>query len=214
MEIPFTIHFRNLPISLEISTINGFQNSLSQSITFLLVPVTCFCLFYPSSSIFSSPRDFPWSFMGTIWSSGSRNLSVSTFLHSLPHGFFHGSLSFGQGLPLPEYRSILLNSHFALTPEGDRHLDTFRLWESLSCGCIPLICDMDDSARHLLPGFPYTRYFQLGKILVQTSLILYGRVLSCTLPMNMSLHGGLLILIPSNSVFASLLSDRCNPLVQ
>ena len=106
--------YDSLPQSTHI-----FRNFYHQRFSKLPLPINNFPigprdLFLPllssSSSIFSSPRDFPWSFMGTIWSSGSRNLSVSTFLHSLPHGFFHGSLSFGQGLPLPEYRSILLNS--------------------------------------------------------------------------------------------------------
>jgi hypothetical protein len=89
--------------------------------------------------------------MGTIWSSGSRQFAVSTFLRSLPNGYYFGGNHFGQGLPLPQYRNILLNSVFALAPEGDRHLDTFRLWESLSCGCIPLVVDSCHIANILLP---------------------------------------------------------------
>ena len=53
--------------------------------------------------------------------------------------------------PLTQYRSIQLDSSFSLT-EGDRHLDTFRLWESLSCGCIPLVNDHLNSASLLLPN--------------------------------------------------------------
>ena len=55
----------------------------------------------------------------------------------------------------PIYRKHLLSSCFALAPEGDRHLDTFRLWESLACGCIPLIVDHNETANHLLDGFPF-----------------------------------------------------------
>ena len=48
-----------------------------------------------------------------------------------------------------------MQSVFALAPEGDRHLDTFRLWESLCCGCIPLVVDHDSSAEALLgPASP------------------------------------------------------------
>ena len=43
-----------------------------------------------------------------------------------------------------------MQSVFALAPEGDRHLDTFRLWESLCCGCIPLVVDHAATADILL----------------------------------------------------------------
>ena len=98
----------------------------------------------------SSKRPFPWAFMGTLWASGSRTVAVSHFLRSLPQGFFYGGKSFGMGLPLLQYRYRLMQSVFALAPEGDRHLDTFRLWESLCCGCIPLVVDHDSSAEALL----------------------------------------------------------------
>ena len=99
----------------------------------------------------SSQREFPWAFLGTLWPSGSRTLAVSHFLRLLPKGYYFGGQSFGSGLPLDQYRHYLLNSVFALSPEGDRHLDTFRLWESLSCGCIPLVVDFKEQARSLLP---------------------------------------------------------------
>ena len=89
--------------------------------------------------------------MGTLWPSGSRKLAVSLFLRALPLGFYYGGRSFGSGLPLASYKSILHDSIFALAPEGDRHLDTFRLWESLSCGCIPLLQDYNNLAKFLLP---------------------------------------------------------------
>lgn len=100
----------------------------------------------------SSKRSYPWSFMGTLWPSGSRMLATSLFLTTFPSGYHYGGKSFGQGLSLPDYRSILTNSSFALSPEGDRHLDTFRLWESLSCGSIPLVVDFNNSAHALLPA--------------------------------------------------------------
>jgi len=98
----------------------------------------------------ASQRTFPWAFMGTLWPSSSRRLAVSLFLRTLPHGIYFGGKYFGQGLPLEEYRSNLLRSVFALAPEGDRHLDTFRLWESLCCGTIPLLVNHCDKADHLL----------------------------------------------------------------
>jgi hypothetical protein len=100
----------------------------------------------------ASQRAAPWAFMGTLWPSGSRRWAVSLFLSHLPAGHFYGGQHFGQGLPLERYRANLLSSVFALAPEGDRHLDTFRLWESLCCGCIPLLVDHRNTAQWLLPA--------------------------------------------------------------
>ena len=98
----------------------------------------------------ASQRQAPWAFMGTLWPSGSRRLAVSLFLAHLPAGHYFGGQHFGQGLPLDHYAANLRNSVFALAPEGDRHLDTFRLWESLCCGCIPLVVEHNATADRLL----------------------------------------------------------------
>lgn len=95
-------------------------------------------------------RHYPWAFMGTIWGSGSRRLATSLFMRAIPQGFFHGGTQFGVGLPLADYQAVLANSVFALCPEGDRHLDTFRLYESLQMGCIPLVVDVRAEALPLL----------------------------------------------------------------
>ena len=98
----------------------------------------------------ASQRQAPWAFMGTLWPSGSRRLAVSLFLAHLPAGHYFGGQRFGQGLPLECYAANLRDSVFALAPEGDRHLDTFRLWESLCCGCIPLLVEHNATADRLL----------------------------------------------------------------
>lgn len=98
----------------------------------------------------ASRRCFPWAFMGTLWTSGSRTLAASLFMKTIPQGFFFGGTRFGCGLPLPVYRQNLLDSAFALCPEGDRHLDTFRLYESLQAGCIPVLVDQRTMAAGLL----------------------------------------------------------------
>ena len=105
--------------------------------------------------LLASGRSYPWAFMGTLWASGSRTEAVSVFLRALPAGMFFGGRHFGLGLPLAAYRAHLLNSVFALCPEGDRHLDTFRLYESLQLGCIPLLVERQGMAAPLLgPNHP------------------------------------------------------------
>ena len=54
---------------------------------------------------------------------------------------FFGGTSFSQGFLYLNIVGYFLNSHFAIAPEGDRHLDTFRLWEAFTCGCIPVVVD-------------------------------------------------------------------------
>ena len=103
-----------------------------------------------SSRFLASQRLYPWAFMGTLWSSGSRTLAASTFLRALPKGFFYGGKKFGQGLSIDSYSKVMLQSCFALCPEGDRHLDTFRLHESLQAGCIPVLVDQRNMASQLL----------------------------------------------------------------
>ena len=98
----------------------------------------------------ASTRPLPWAFMGTLWASGSRFEATALFLHALPQGYFFGGRRFGQGLPITDYRDVLAQSVFALCPEGDRHLDTFRLYESLQMGCLPLIVDRAEQASALL----------------------------------------------------------------
>jgi hypothetical protein len=118
----------------------------------------------------ASRRLFPWAFMGTLWASGSRTLAASLFLRSLPNGFFFGGKRFGQGLPLPHYRKQLMQSAFALCPEGDRHLDTFRLYESLQAGCIPVVVDQRSMALPMLgstPPFPVWSSWQEALVWVQ-----------------------------------------------
>ena len=109
----------------------------------------------PQPFVPASSRHFPWAFMGTIWRSGQRLLATSLFLSALPQGLFFGGRHFGQGVPLLQYKQGLLDSVFALCPEGDRHFDTFRLFESLQMGCLPMVVERHGQARQVLgPHFP------------------------------------------------------------
>ena len=125
-------------------------NDISSLTNFPIGPRDIFLDINPDTLSPSSTRYYPWSFMGTIWHSGSRFKACSYFLKHLPDGYYHASGGFGRGLPLCEYRDVMLDSVFVIAPEGDRHLDTFRLWESLCCGCIPLLVNYADQADFLL----------------------------------------------------------------
>ena len=86
----------------------------------------------------SSQRQHPWCFMGTLWPGTSRQHAVASFQRQIPHGFVHGSEGFGQGLASDHYVAVLQQARFSLCPEGHRHFETFRFYESLELGAIPL----------------------------------------------------------------------------
>jgi len=86
----------------------------------------------------ASRRQHPWCFMGTLWSGTSRQQAVDCFRARIPEGFVHASPGFGRGLASDRYVLELHQSQFSLCPEGDRHFETFRFYESLELGAIPL----------------------------------------------------------------------------
>ena len=86
----------------------------------------------------SSRREHSWCFMGTLWPGTSREQAVDCFRGLVPNGFAHGSQGFGQGLASDQYVHVLHQSRFSLCPEGHRHFETFRFYESLELGSIPL----------------------------------------------------------------------------
>ncbi len=86
----------------------------------------------------ASKRKYPWSFMGTLWPKTTRSKALKIFQDQIPEGFTYGGLKFGQGLPIDSYLPVLLQSTFSLCPEGNRHSETFRFYESLQLGCIPI----------------------------------------------------------------------------
>ncbi len=103
----------------------------------------------------SSQRKHPWSFMGTLWPGTSRQDALDCFKLSIPGGFDYGGSNFAQGLPLNRYLPALLDSSFALCPEGNRHFETFRFYEALQLGSIPLtLYSLEDFKRLFRHPFP------------------------------------------------------------
>jgi hypothetical protein len=86
----------------------------------------------------ASCRQHPWCFMGTLWPGTTRQQAVACFQQQIPHGFVHGSKGFGKGLANDHYVYQLHQSKFSVCPEGSRHFETFRFYESLELGAIPL----------------------------------------------------------------------------
>lgn len=82
---------------------------------------------------------FHWCFIGAVHHQ-ARHDAVSTFLQVKPYllkvsngGFNSASLS------IAEYKNTMVLSKFALCPIGQGNLDTFRIYEAMEAGCIPVV---------------------------------------------------------------------------
>jgi alpha(1,3/1,4) fucosyltransferase len=81
-------------------------------------------------------RNYKWSFLGTSW--GQRDQIFQPFKSLDPHRFvLFDSWDSNKKVGRDEYISTMLDSYFVLCPPGNNP-ETFRLYEALECGCIPL----------------------------------------------------------------------------
>ncbi len=96
----------------------------------------------PLNSILpASKRKFRCSFRGTRWE------SRRSFFFALNQLSEQGRLnceinwgfSFGQGIALSGFRQELLQSAFVLCPPGNYNPDSYRIYEALFAGAIPII---------------------------------------------------------------------------
>ena len=83
-------------------------------------------------------REIHWSFFGTNWMdrlNSMKPLLESKFVNKCK---FLSQWNDPSGLSAKEYTDIMLNSMFVPCPAGMNH-ETFRLYEALECGAIPLV---------------------------------------------------------------------------
>jgi len=85
----------------------------------------------------SENREYVWSFAGTFH--GEREQAISVFEEMGPHKT-HSCSGFcaENSLSTEEYSQLLRNTQFALCPVGQDSCDSFRLYEALEAGCIPI----------------------------------------------------------------------------
>lgn len=85
----------------------------------------------------TSERDYIWCFAGTLH--GERKHMIKCF-NSVGESKTHFCSGFNalDGLKIEKYREMLDSSVFALCPPGQDSMDSFRLYEALEAGCIPV----------------------------------------------------------------------------
>lgn len=82
-------------------------------------------------------RPYQWCFAGTPH--GERARMLELFNEIKPHKtHLCSGFNAADGLSTEKYVNMLQNSVFALCPEGQDSMDSFRLYEALEAGCIPI----------------------------------------------------------------------------
>lgn len=84
-------------------------------------------------------RAFTWSFAGQI--NKSTRIAMISQMKKIPSYFIHEIQTFAdpKSLAPEKYRDLLLDSLFVPCPRGGWNLDSFRVYEALECGCIPIV---------------------------------------------------------------------------
>lgn len=85
-----------------------------------------------------SDRAYRWSFAGQA--KGSRE-AMATAVASRSDGRLVLNADFNSGLPKAEYAQLLTNTQVVLCPRGFISAETYRLYEALEAGAIPLVED-------------------------------------------------------------------------
>lgn len=82
-----------------------------------------------------------WFFSGQVTNERRRSAvrGLKRLLNRSLPGRFVQTAGFSEGLDREEYLEALADAWFAPAPSGPRHVDTFRAYEALESGCIPLV---------------------------------------------------------------------------
>ena len=84
-------------------------------------------------------RKHLWSFAGD--SKKLTRADMMAAMEKIPNGFAHLTSGFGaaDALSTADYRAMLDDTVFAPSPSGWSSLDSFRVYEALEAGCIPIV---------------------------------------------------------------------------
>jgi hypothetical protein len=106
-------------------------------------------------------RELVWSFHGTDWNGRSESMKNLQLLQPNKLQWFK-EWNDAQMLGKQEYLDILMNSRFVPVP-GGQNPETYRFYEALECGCVPVYVRQDGDDGFLnkqvrrflpLPDFP------------------------------------------------------------
>jgi hypothetical protein len=100
---------------------------------------------YPAGTTnWQAIRDLDWFFAGQL--THERRIACYRALEPMSNGILRGTNGFGQGYQHEEYINLMNRAKIVPCPSGPASPDTFRIWEALECGAVPIL-----DARSLKP---------------------------------------------------------------
>jgi len=105
----------------------------------------------------SHDRKLDWFFSGQVTNDTRRRAMPGLrTARGITNGVLNETDGFAKGLSVFEYVDRLSQSWFVPCPGGPSDIDSFRLYEALECGCIPLVdFDMPDGSQRGYWEFVY-----------------------------------------------------------
>tara|TARA_Y100000590_G_scaffold7829_1_gene9865 strand:+ start:586 stop:1476 length:891 start_codon:yes stop_codon:yes gene_type:complete len=101
-------------------------------------------------------RKYKWAFVGTPHKSSRHDLIFQ--LSDIEPFFSHKTQKFDEKIiSVDEMSEALSSTHFIPCPNGFVHPETYRLYEALECGCIPIVEDTYNYYDRLFPNNPFIK---------------------------------------------------------
>jgi len=101
-------------------------------------------------------RNYKWAFVGTPHKSSRHDLLFH--LSEVSPSFSHKTSNFNKNIINVEKMSEVLSStEFIPCPNGFVHPETYRLYEALECGCIPIVENTYKYYDRLFPDNPFLK---------------------------------------------------------
>jgi len=89
------------------------------------------------SNILSVQREYDWFFAGQV--THSHRYACVEQLRRMSRGFLLETAGFWQGMERSNYYTALNRAKIIPCPSGPETPDTFRVWEALEAGCVPIV---------------------------------------------------------------------------
>ena len=121
--------------------------------------VSCIPLGYKSGTLFDKQvdgRKYKWAFIGTPHKSSRHDLLFQ--LSHIRPSIIHKTDKFNvKIIEVDEMSKILSSTEFIPCPNGFVHPESYRLYEALECGCIPIVENAYKYYERLFPNNPFIK---------------------------------------------------------
>jgi len=124
--------------------------------------ITCLPLGYKSGVKLESleaKRKYKWAFIGTPHKSSRHDLLFQ--FSSINPSYSYKTEKFNEKIiEVKEMSEILSSTTFIPCPNGFVHPETYRLYEALECGCIPIVENSYKYYDRLFPANPFIKIYK------------------------------------------------------